>query len=436
MEFIKLVQQKDQKSDNRIIIGTVLLVILIMSAIVFWPSGSSHRLLTFLPDNVSFYVHWTNKDYFNQSFLSNETLNREIEELKNVLSGDFLNLQEVLWFEIDNNSANNNYLLRFSRLPRSSVEKLQTRYPDFNIYSPQKNILLINKGNKIDDLQAAEPNGFNFAKGVSFYWVKNQAPQFLQDIAVFLEPAFYGDNILINWQSSQSQNRLALREQRPVDMYDIKYFLSPRDFDIALGFNSQLSETWSEQLSQEVLPSIFDSLPYYNLDKDVILERLLADSILWQKDDGWILASYQDFGLDILSFIQNLNVQEERAVLADGTAYIELVAAENQNIINHQIKGQTVRQIDKVFVVDIGQQHYLSNKLELIEQLLSTDYYLQDLFQSCGVLSDGKIGDFVYLNADVLSDGPLKNYLLANNLGNLQAFSYATGTISGINVCF
>lgn len=436
MEFIKLVQQKDQKSDNLIIVGTVLLVILIMSAIVFWPNGPKHRLLAYLPESASFYIHWMSEDYFYKGFLAENELTQEIADLKNILQGDFLNLQEILWFQTDNNLANNNYLLRFSRLPRSSIEKLQQRYPEINIFSPQKNILLINDGTKIENLEVSDKGINYFDDGISFYWTKGKSPQFLGDIAALVEPAFSSESILVNWQKSQSKNQFSLLENKAVKNYDIKYFLTPRHFDIALGFNSVLSPDWSNKLSNGLLQNIIDSLPYYNLNQDAIERRILTDSMIWQKDDAWILASYKDFNVDILDFIRNFKVGEQNKVLSDGTAYVELVAADDQTIVEHQIGDQKVIQIDQVFSLNIGQQHYLGNKLELLAELIVEKYSLLDFFQFCGAWPDSNIGDFVYLKTDNLSAGQLKEYLLSNNINYFQAFSYSTGTISGLNICF
>ena len=123
-------------------------------------------------------------------------------------------------------------------------------------------------------------------------------------------------------------------------------------------------------------------------------------------------------------------------VLSDGTAYIELIAAEQQDIIEHQINDQQVSQIDQLFLWDIGDQHYLSNKKELIEELTTHNYHLASLLDDCLGQIDVRIGDFIYFNNKNILEGPIKNYLLNKNIDSLQMVSYATGTITGINICF
>jgi len=436
VDFLKLVQKKEQIADNKIIIATVILVVLIMSAIVFWPGASQHKLLTYLPEGASFYWHWTSKNYFSQDFLAQTEVDSRMDELKNILGSNFLNLQEVLWFQVDNNSANDNYLLRFSRLPRSYVRDLEDRRLDFRVYSPAKNILLINKGKSIDNLIANPDKTDYFDAGMSIYWQKNQAPDFLQELAGTLEPLFSTNDVLINWQKvSLQRNKLVLLEERAVGVKDFKNFFTPADFELAFGFGSQMSDDLAGKISNDLLKPFFDSLPYYHLSKTAIKERILKDTIVWQKGDGWLLASHQPFRENILDFIHNLKVEEVARVLSDGTAYTELVAAKDQTIIEQQINGQKILQIDQIFLWDIGEQHYLTNRREMIENLSSDNHYLVNILQDC-VSMDAQIGDFIYLATANLPTGQIKDYLLDNQVSKLEMFSFATGTISGLNICF
>ena len=436
MDFLKLIQKKEQLADNKIIIMTVVLVVLIMSAIVFWPGASKHKLLTYLPEDASFYWHWTNKSYFSQDFLGEKEGANRMEELKSILGSNFLNLQEVLWFQTNGNFDNDNYLLRFSRLPRSVVKDLEDKNFDFHIYSPQKNILLINKGKIIDDLTADPDKLGHFEAGMSVYWQKNKEPEFLRGFSDLLDPLFLNDEVLINWQKTATQrNKLILLEDRVSEIKDFKNFFAPADFDLVFGFGSQMSDDLAEKISSDLLKTFFDSLPYYHLSQAAIKERILNDATIWQKGDGWILASHQPFGENILDFMQNLKVEEVSRVLSDGTAYTELVAAKDQNIVERQINGQKVLQIDQLFLWDIGEQHYLSNQQELIEELSSHSLRVLNIFQDCTNL-EAKIGDFVYLDTANIPTGQIKDYLLAKQITKLEMFSYATGTISGINICY
>ncbi|MFA6307271.1 MAG: hypothetical protein WC664_00325 [Patescibacteria group bacterium] len=437
MDFLKLVQKKDHKTDNKIIVATVVLVILIMSLLVFWPNDEKQKLISYLPDDVSFYYHFTSKKVFADQVFNKNIAQERIVELENILEGNFLNLQEIIWFQTDANPANDNYLLKFSRLPKSFLMGMTNKNLDFRAYSPEKNILLINRGKVIDYLEARPEQIEYFDTGVSIYWHKGQAPSFLSDLIDIVEPAFVGNRVLVNWQTlAKGKNKLSLLEERTSEIKNIKEFLMPKEFDFVFAFNSQLADNLSEEIIDSLLKSLFDSLPYYNLDKQVIKDRVLQDAIVWQKDDGWILASDKSWQDNILDFINTLSLEEVSRVLSDGTAYTELVAAEQQNVIEHQINGQKILQIDDLFIWDIGDKHYLSNKQALIAELTSYNYYLGDFLQDCLGNIDAKIGDLVYLRNSKLVDGQIKDYLSSENIEELKMLSYATGTISGLNICF
>lgn len=437
MDFLKLVQTKEHKTDNKIIVGMVILVILIMSTVVFWPSSPKHHLLAYLPEDASFYYHWSTKQDMTEDWLAQDIIQERILELENILDDNFLNLQEVLWFQTDGNPVNDNYLLKFTRLPKSFMSDITNQEPDFRIYSPAKNILLINRGELIDNLEFNPDYDENFEQGISIYWQKNKAPEFLGDLVNIIEPAFIGDDVLLNWQKiSRTKNRLSLLENRKSDIKDLKDFLIPKEFDLAFSFSSITSDELAENISNDLLKTFFDSLPYYNLDVRVIKDRILSNTMIWQKDDGWILASDTAWQDDILDFIDTLTVREVPGVLSDGTAYVELVASEEQNIIEHQLNGQKIIQIDQLFIWDREDQHYLTNKKELLVGLISHNQYLATFLSECLGDLDARVGDFIYFDTKDISEAQIQEYLLNHNIANLQIFSYATGTIAGINICF
>jgi hypothetical protein len=425
VDFLKLVQKKENKTDNKIITGLIILVILIMSAVVFWPSGPKHHLLAYLPDDASFYYHWTNKDTFSESFFGQDLPQDKIAELEEILDNNFLNLQEVLWFKIGGDQTDN-YLLSFSRLPKSFFTDLENREVDFRVYSPQKNVLLINRGEAIDNLEANLEKDIHFENGVSIYWQKTQAPEFLEDWAAILESAFVGGEILLNWQeSARGKNKLSLIENNTLEAKDIKNFLTPKDFDLVFGFGDRLPGI----LSEGVLKTFFDSLPYYNLNIEVIKDRILTNAIVWQKDDAWILASDRLWTDDILDFVDSFVVTEVPGVLEDGTAYTELMAVTDQNSIDLNINGQKVSQIGDLFIWDIADQHYLSNDRGLIEEISSHNRYLASILGEC-LDNDARLTDFAYLKDKSMPK--LDMY----DIDDVQLVSYATGTISGLNICF
>ena len=437
MDFLKLVQKKEHKTDNKIIVATVFLVVFIMSAIVFWPSKPRHSLLSYLPDNTSFYVHWINKKDLGEVIFVEDISKERIKELEDVLGSNFLNLQEVLWFETDNNSSNDNYLLKFSRLPKSFLFNLENKNLDFEVYSPDKNILLINRGTHINELKSEPDKISYFEEGVTIYFQKDNKPKFLDALADVLDQVVVGNDVLLNWQKMpKGKNRFILLENRPSGIKDIRGFLSLREFDYVFGFNSGIPEDLSEEITNSLLKTFFNSLPYYNLSSQAIKDRILKDSIIWQKGDGWILASDVSWQDSILDFLDNLNLKEVAGVLSDGTAYIELVASEEQNALEQQINGQKVLQIDNLFIWDIGDKHYLTNKRELIEELSSSNYYLANVIYNCLGDKDLRVGDIMYFNRKDAPEGELKAFLEDNNIDGLNIFSYATSTISGLNLCF
>jgi hypothetical protein len=435
VDFLNLVQRKEHKTDNKIIIATVFLVVLIMSSIVFWPTSSKYNLLTYLPDDTSFYYHFTNKDTFSDNFLNQEMPSEKILELEGVLGGNFLNLQEIIWFQVDGNQ-DDNYLLRFSRLPKDILEDFATE-TSFRFASPQKNMLLISSGQELGLLEVDLDKNIYFEKGISVYWQKNKSPEFLEEISTAVEPVFAGDDVLLNWQKlTKGKNKISLLENKTSELKDLKDFLMPEDFDLVFGFRNGINNLVPQNFSINMLKSLFDSLPYYNLNNEVIKNRILQDTIVWQKDDAWILASNTLWQEDILNFIDSFEVKEVPGVLSDGTAYIELVANSDQSTIEHQINGQKVLQIDELFIWDIGEQHYLSNSKKAIEDLTTHNNYLSGLLEDCSADLDSKIGDFMYFETKDIVEGKIKDYLVNNKINSLKMSSYATGSISGLNICF
>ena len=407
-----------------------------MSVIVFWPTKQKQHLLTYLPANVSFYYHFTSKKELSQAFFAQEIVDTKTIELEKLLAGDFLNLQEVLWFQTIGDTTQDSYLLKFSRLPKSFLDNFAKKNSEFKASSPEKNILVITKGELAFDLAANQETQQYFSQGISIYWQKNQAPEFLNSLATIVEPIFIGEDVLLNLQKLPAgKNRLSLLEKRNSDLRDIKYFLTPEKFDSVLAFNSILSDEMAENISNNLLRTLFDSLPYYNLSTEVIKNRILSDSMIWQKSDGWILASDKTWQDSILDFMKTFKVKEVAKVLSDGTAYTELVASDEQAVIEHQINGQKVLQMDQLFIFDIGDQHYLSNKKDLIEELTLARHYLKDFLSDC-LDQEATVGDFVSLNSSDIPTGVIKDYLLTNNISSLKALSYTTGTVSGLNICF
>lgn len=437
MDFLKLIQQKEQKIDNKIIMAMVILVFLIMSAVVFWPTHKKNYLLAYLPDDASFYYHFTTKKDLTQAFFAKEIVQERTVELEKLLAGNFLNLQEVLWFQTAGDITNNSYLLKFSRLPKSFLDDLAKENSQLKAYSPEKNILLITEKDLVAPLLANEQKKIYFPQGASIYWQKNKAPEFLNSLASILEPVFQGEDLLLNWQKlSDGKTRLSLLENNQSDIKNIKYFLTPENFDSVLAFNKTLPDDLAENISTNLLKVFFDSLPYYNLSSQVLKSRILTDSIIWQDGETWLLASDKPWQDDILDFMKTLTVKEVPKVLSDGTAYTELVAADEQTIIEHQINGQMVQQIDQLFIWETQGKHYLSNKKELIAELTISKRYLKDLWFDCLDDAELSVGDFMSFTSQDIPAGVIKDYLLANNISSLKAISYATGTMSGLNVCF
>jgi len=431
VDFLKLVQRKEHKTYNKIVISMVILVVLIISAVIFWPSSPKHQLLAYLSDDVSFYYHWTNKKTLTKDFFGQEASQEVMTDLELALGNNFLNLQELVWFRTGKKQSNN-YLLRFSRLPRSFVNDFNAPEQKYKPLILDKNVLLLSSEYIISNLEPREEKNIYFEEGISVYWQKTKAPEFLTALVDLVEPVFVGEEILLNWQEpARGKNRISLLENTTSELKDVKNFLTLKDFDLVFGFRGGIVDNFDIKL----LKTFFDTLPYYNLNDEVIKKRILTDTILWQKDDGWILASDRDWQEDILDFIDYFIVEEVPRVLQDGTAYVELVASPNQNIKEHNINGQEVSQIGELFIWNIGDQHYLSNQKKLIENLSSNNQYLGSILDNC-LNKQAEIGDFVYIKDRAVLEQITANYLDDYGIEELQMISYTTSTITGLNICF
>lgn len=435
MDFLKLVQKKENKLDNGIIIFSAIVLFSVIAGILLWPQRDKTSLVSYLPADTSFYLQfsdfkkqWSDDKRSEYPFLD-QSLEEHFTNLENILASNYLNLEEVVIFQLDREEKVDNYLLRFSRLPKSFVSDGQNISQDFNLYSLDKNVLLI-AYQDFDYKTDYDKKEVLFDRpGLNLYWQKEKIASWLKEVSYWLEPLYTDNEIFVNLSLDNKNTRVFLLQNTTSDLKSTNSFIMPADFDIAFGF-------FNNDLQNELpIKEIIKSLPYTNISQDWINNRLLTDSLYFAKGESWILASYNDWVSDWSYLLSNVKLEEKNRSLSDGTVYVELLASADQGPQKHEINGQELWQIDNLWAWSIGDRHYLSNDRQMMENITSRNVYLDKFFANC-MDKQAILGDFLYIDKNNQENSALKQFLIDNNLEKLQITSYSSSTYQGLGLCF
>lgn len=448
MDFLKLVHKREQKGDNKIIFGLIGLLFLIglfFAVVNLLPAKEYQPLLSYLPQNVNFYYHFTDKNTFDQDILGdlklfdNTIASNRINSLRDILGPSFLNAKEIVWFKTES-SDKDNYLLRFSHFQKNVFEDLEKSHPDMYFLRLDNETLLISDSQEVYNQMSSQTVSGHFAsdnnKGIDMYWRLGKSADFLDYLIPYLSTVFKSGEAHANFYR-QSKNNLY------INLYgftssdkedDLAAYRSPLDPDFVLAFSKYTPQELKNSIESDLIRSIFDSLPYYNINSQVIEEAILDGGVIWQKDDSWIIATPIDSSAVILDLVDYYQVKEKKNTLKDGTLYTELVADDNPNKIEYNYKDKNYFQISNIFIFQDNNINYLTNNETFILEMIDSDQKLSNLWQDCQQ-NGYKASDFIYLDTNKLPKGGIKDYLESKAINKLKMSAYFSEKQDGIQIC-
>lgn len=446
MDFLNLIKkEKGQLSRKwlQLVIAVIVLFVVVLFSIIKSdkPDVYAHD---FLPPSASFYYEWSNKQAIDKGIYDYGLFDKEIPlgelaKVRNLLADNFSKVQELIWFKLEDREEDF-YLLRFSDIKDKDLYSLHDLNPNTYFYKPAPNVLFISPDETINkDISAQIVSRWNLnynREGINAYWQIDRPPAFFKDLSVLVAPvatvrdAFvnFGDSSIDFYQPRTTSTAIS-------DLSNFQNKKVPQNFDLALGFSASSTENFSQSIAENIILPNFESLPYENLSYSDLHKYLFKDSLLFSYEDGWLLVADTDWRSRASDLAKNLQLVEVKKTLPDGTLYTELQAADDQLVIERDFAGQKYWQIDNLYGWGEENAYYLSNRPEMIEDIMLSKVNLAALALTC-VQSNKDISDFVRWQTDKLGAGPIKSFLEEQNIGNLSIFSYQNYLIKGVKLCF
>ncbi|PLX24989.1 hypothetical protein C0580_03625 [Candidatus Parcubacteria bacterium] len=422
--------------------AVVLLALVFFSR--FWAAKPEVYAHDFLPAETNFYYEWSSKDSFDENVakynLFDATIGDEqLNKVATIVGPEFSQVEELIWFRVEGRT-DDAYLLRFADLEREYLVTLAEKNEDWFFYVPAPDILFIGP----DEAMAQMVSSFVISRftvnhsrdGVNLYWQIDKAPEFLESLSSLLLPLASSRDSFVNF-TDHSIDFWQPRNASTTKSKALKFNQAkiPSRFDLAFGFNASSTDGFDKFIASNVILPHFDNLPYQNLSNEELRTGFLSNAAIISSEDAWLLLSKEDWQSKAIDLIQNLQLNEVERVLPDGTLYTELVASQEPAVLRHDFAGQTYWQIDNLYGFSAAGNYYLSNQVEMIENIMTSEAVFSNLWSNC-LKNDKEIGDFVDIKTDYLTDGLLKDYFIENNIVNLGLFSYQNYTVEGIKLCF
>jgi len=448
VDFSKLFTKSKPVLNSKVIAG-VAIVIIVFILISILSQKPATQARDFLPTNTSFFYEWADRKSFDNQLPAQPNLfdydvpAQQISHLQQILGNIFTSTEEAIWFRV-NHTENDNYILRFSGLSSDILENFKASHPEYLYYQPNNDILVITQAPEIiKDIKDKKISSFtvnHIKRGVNLYWYLGQAPEFLEKISSLIKSSFDQQKIFMNIElrddKKGSINIFQINNQPENISNSLDLLKIPKDFNQAIGFNASSTNNLDNFLITNLLLPIYDSLPYYSLGKQKTGDYFLNNDIIFQQDEDWLIISENDKRVHLLDLLDNFAVLEVSKVLADGTAYTELVAKPDLIIVDHQIMGQSYWQIDGLFGMNFANHYYLSNRQYLIEDSIKSNRNIDELWATCLASDNYRIKDFISWETDKLPESLIRSYLQDNNLSSLRVFSYYNSIITGLKWCF
>lgn len=444
MKFIDFSSIKNKNVLELLLALTIIVIVFVIS--LFWSIKPEVYARDFLPQSTVFYYESVDVENFgsqnNYNLFDYNVAKAQLDIVANILSKYLVEPENFIWFKVEN-SEENSYLVRLSSYPNNLVENLRSNHPEFYYNRLNKNILLISESENIANNPAkqvvAKFNTNYTDKGTNIYFDLRYTPEFLQKISASLERIVDSSDIFINLSDNNinfykiNQPQATNLASGQPDLYN--YARQPENFDFAIGTGHKSALNSEEFITKDILLPIFNSLPYHNLNFDDLKQYFLEESIVWQREDSWLIAKNIDWQPLAGQFAKTFEIQEKKKLLPDGTLYIEYVSSGSPTITNHQYKEQSYWQIDSLYGWQADTVYYLANNEDMIKEIIDKNRPMSETLSNCSRDKNYFLSDFIILNTDKLPEGDFKTYLSSKNIKKLNMFGYFNYVSTGVLLC-
>ena len=426
--------------------------ILGIAAMLLMPQKSSQPLLMYLPQNTTFYYHWSDLatykslDINKLAIIDTTEPTDKIDELKSLLLDGIFSTKEVVWFKTDALS-DDNFILRLDNA-QQVTKWLTVNRPEYNYLLIDKDILLISADSWLSSHYSEQPRmevvNNNMSLGINIFWSKNNTPEFLSALTEWLKLDTGLPNIYANiYQQKDGQSNIHIWQVKlrqvinasSTDAWSNKANF-PLGADLILGFGEHAPDKWQVIVSQSILQPLFSEWPYYRLSAKKIEEQILKNNYIYLANDKWLMVSKEDWQSRINDWVPNLNLQETKNRLPDGTVYTEYISGQEAVIEKLSYQAKDYWHFSGLYGAQIGPSYYLSNSESIIQATLVSKYDMQSYLGQCQLAGDYQIIDLVQVNSAKIKDETIKKALLDQKINNLTVFSYENNQQIGFKACF
>ncbi|MFA6253013.1 MAG: hypothetical protein WCV69_01975 [Patescibacteria group bacterium] len=430
-------------------LGVVILGIAVM---LLAPKKSSQPLLMYLPQNTTFYYHWSDLATYKSLDISKLAIidttepTTKIEELKKLLLDGFFSAKEIVWFKTESLS-DDNFLLRLDNA-KQVTKWLATNRPEYSYLLIDNDILLVSADpwltNHYNEQSRMEVASNNISLGINIFWSKKNAPEFLSALTEWLKLDTGLPNIYANiYQQKDGQLNIHVWQVKlrqvinasSTDVWPNKANF-PLGADLVFGFGEHAPDKWQAVVSQSILQPLFGELPYYRLSAKKIEEQILKNNYIYLANDKWLMVGSEDWQSRINDWVPNLNLQETKNRLPDGTVYTEYISGQEAVIEKLSYQAKDYWYFGELYGAQIDSSYYLSNSESIIQATLVSKYDMQSYLGQCQLAGDYQIIDLVQVNSAKIKDETIKKALLDKKINNLTVFSYENNQQIGFRACF
>jgi hypothetical protein len=435
-----------QKPNWSIVYIIALAVVLLL--LMFWFSVKPEFLAhDFLPDQTTFYYQWTDKQAWSGqpspvTIFDNQEPTNQLNKLQGLLGEMMANTAEIIWFQTSD-SDSDHYLVRLiGGLSKQEVEYLATSIGDYTLSQPNRQILLISPepelGQTLPEMPIAKFELARKQADVNLYFELDQAPEFLQKLAGYLETVTTNPQIFLSLDLAGRQMMVDLYQPVQVDETADQISWSKvkiPDHRVALAIND-LSATADELIQNFILPNLFTELPNFYAVDDLTRQKLSQKVMLvTTEDDDWLLVSQQDWQESIFELIPEFLVTEVSKRLSDGTLYTELVKNKDAQAEILPLGETNYWKIDGLYGAQAEDFYYLSNSEAVIKQIITKSSYIGDSWTDCLLTGQSTVTDWLSLDRDALDKVHI-NSLFAKDIKQLDVFAYYNHVTRGWRMCF